>query len=258
MNRETAVVKRRSCFSCILLHMEMKDPERFRIFSGSTLKMLAMILMLIDHTAHHIVVLTNPVSFSVLGVTITLYRLMRWVGRMSFPIFAFLLTEGFIHTHDRRKYGINLLVFALISEIPWNLEHSGTFLYPKQNVMFTLLLGYLGMCVTEKYKEDRKRQAILLLGLLALSFIIRADYGYRGFAFILLLYALRNNKVLQCVIGITLLPSTWVGGLAFIPVNMYNGQRGFVKKPVQKYLMYAVYPVHMLVLYYIKLKMGGF
>jgi hypothetical protein len=238
--------------------MEMKDLEKYRIFSGSTLKVLAMILMIIDHIGHHLVTSACPISFSVFGVTVTLYRLMRWVGRLSFPIFVFLLTEGFIHTHDRRKYGLNLLIFALISEIPWDLEHNGTLLYPKQNVMFTLLLGYLGMCVIEKYREDRMKQAAFLLGLLAMSFVIKADYGYRGFALILSMYVLRNNKALQWVIGIALLTSTWVGGMAFIPINMYNGQRGFIKKPYQKYLMYAVYPVHMLVLYFIKLKTVGF
>ena len=236
----------------------MKIMNKFCKLSGSTLKMIAMILMLIDHTALHALTPACPVSFSVFGMNVYLYELMRWAGRLSFPIFAFLLTEGYVHTHDRKKYGLNLFVFALISEIPWDLEHNGTLLYPKQNVMFTLLLGYLGMWAFERFREEKVKQAVCLLGLLVMSFLIQADYGYRGFALILLMYVLRNEKVLQCVIGIALLSSTWIGGLAFIPVNMYNGQRGFIKKPYQKYLMYAVYPVHMLLLYWFKVKTGVF
>ena len=232
--------------------------RKYQKLSGSALKMIAIILMLIDHTAGHVLTSSYPVSFTVFNTTVTLYRLMRWAGRLSFPIFAFLLTEGFIHTRDRRKYGRNLLIFALISEIPWNLEHTGTLLYAKQNVMFTLLLGFLGMCVIEAYKDDIPKQAVLLLLLLFVSFVLKADYGYRGFAFILLLYTLRNNKVLQCVIGTCLLSSTWIGGLAFIPINMYNGKRGFIKTPLLKYAVYALYPLHMLVIYYIRLKTTGF
>lgn len=232
--------------------------RKYQKLSGSALKMIAIILMLIDHTAGHVLTSSYPVSFTVFNTTVTLYRLMRWAGRLSFPIFAFLLTEGFIHTRDRRKYGRNLLIFALISEIPWNLEHTGTLLYAKQNVMFTLLLGFLGMCVIEAYKDDIPKQAGLLILLLFVSFVLKADYGYRGFAFILLLYALRNNKVLQCVIGTCLLSSTWIGGLAFIPINMYNGKRGFIKTPLLKYAVYALYPLHMLVIYYIRLKTTGF
>lgn len=71
------------------------------------------------------------------------------------------------------------------------------------------------------------------------------------------LYALRDYKVLQCFTGICILSGTWVGGLAFIPDSMYNGKRGFIKTPSAKYLMYAVYLVHMLIIYFIKLKTGA-
>ena len=231
---------------------------KYQKLSGSVLKMIAVILMIIDHTAGHILTSSYPLSFSVLGRTVTLYQLMRWAGRLSFPIFAFLITEGFIHTHDRRKYGRNLLVFALISEIPWNLEHSGTFFYNRQNVMFTLLLGFMGLYALEEFADQRTKQAAALLLLFGVSFILKADYGYRGFGLILSLYVLRKNRVLQCIIGICLLTSSWIGGLAFIPINLYNGKRGFIQSSFAKYLMYAIYPVHMLILYYIRLKTIGF
>lgn len=119
---------------------------------------------------------------------LSFYKIMRYIGRMAFPIFVFLLIEGFCHTHDKKKYGRNLLIFAILSEIPWNLIHSGTLLYPKQNVFFTLLLGYIGMCVIEKYPLKKIKQAVFLFGLLIASMLFQADYGVVGFGYILLIY----------------------------------------------------------------------
>jgi hypothetical protein len=79
-----------------------------------------------------------------------------------------------------------------------------------------------------------------------------ADFGYKGFGFIILLYALRHTKVVQAILGCCLLPSDWLGGLAFIPINMYNGKRGFIQGKWGKYFFYAFYPVHLFILYLIK------
>ena len=167
--------------------------------------------------------------------------MMRLVGRLAFPIFAFLIVEGFLRTRSRVRYGRNLLIFALLSELPWNLIHSGTWHYPSQNVFFTLLLGYLGLCALEYFKDDSRRLLASLLGLLVASVLMRADYGCSGYGFILLLYVLREKRILQAIIGSCVLGSRWIAGLAFIPINMYNGERGFVKGPVAKYLFYLLY-----------------
>ena len=163
-----------------------------------------------------------------------------------------------MHTHNRRKYGWNLFLFAMISEIAWNLEHTGTFFYAKQNVMFTLLFGYLGLCSIEAFKEDSFRQFIALLFLLIVSAVFKADYGLVGFGFILMMYALRDQKIIRAVIGSTILSRGWVAGLAFIPISMYSGQRGFAQKPVFKYSFYAFYPLHLLVIYCIKICTIGY
>ncbi len=229
--------------------------DRWKFLSGSWLKMLAVFTMLIDHLAHFLWS-GNPafqiVLFSLRSRVVTVWVLLRMIGRMAFPLFAFLLVEGFQHTHDRKKYGLNLFIFALISEIPWNLVHSGALLYPKQNVMFTLLLGYLGLCAVEYLREDRLRMALSVLGLFAVAFFARADYGYLGYAFILLVYALRDYPVIRAVTGCAALPSHLIGGMAFIPIAFYNGERGFIKGPVGKYLFYAFYPLHLLVIWLIK------
>ena len=141
-------------------------PEKFRVLSGSALKVLAMVIMLIDHTAAFLLVKSAAATRTlfVLGDTdISIYRIMRDVGRAAFPIFCFLLVEGFVHTHNRFKYGRNLLIFACISEIPWDLVHKGTFFdMSTQNVFFTLFLGYLAFCAVDYYKDNQLMQLICM------------------------------------------------------------------------------------------------
>lgn len=227
----------------------------FFFISGSTLKLLAVTAMLVDHIGHYIA-RDNELFMQVLCTIgsrdITPYFLMRAFGRMAFPLFAFLLVEGFVHTHDRVRYGRNLLLFALISEIPWNLLHANTWHHPSQNVFFTLLLGYLALCSLSYWHAQPKRRALFMLLLLALSILLRADYGCRGFAFIIMLYALRDSLLLKSVIGCGFLPGTWMSGMAFIPIAMYNGERGFIRGSFGKYLFYAFYPAHLMIIYLLR------
>ena len=222
------------------------------------MKLIAVVCMLIDHLAAFYL-FKLPVMHTELFMlghhAVTPLLMMRLVGRLAFPIFAFLIVEGFLHTRSRVRYGRNLLIFALLSELPWNLIHSGTWHYPSQNVFFTLLLGYLGLCALEYFKDDSRRLLASLLGLLVASVLMRADYGCSGYGFILLLYVLRENRILQAIIGSCVLGSRWIAGLAFIPINMYNGERGFVKGPVAKYLFYLFYPLHLLVIYLLRVYM---
>lgn len=229
--------------------------KRFQILDGSMLKVIAVVTMLIDHTAHILMQDSNIILFSVAGHTLTLYTLMRTVGRISFPIYAFLIVEGYLHTRDVRQYALNLLLFAIISEIPWNLEHTGTFMYSSQNVFFTLFLGLLGIWVTDRLRDEPVKQFCLLLVFLIASNVLNADYGCRGFAFILMMYLLRSEKIPQAILGSCMLASTWKAGFAFIPINMYNGRRGFIDNDFLKFTFYAIYPLHMLVLYWLRYRM---
>lgn len=231
-------------------------PTKYRVLSGSWLKVIAVITMLIDHVASVLLRNHQVFLFSLFGRAITLYEIMRTIGRIAFPLFAFLLVEGFIHTSNRKKYGANLLAFAFISEIPWNLEHTGKLFYSSQNVFFTLFFGFIGLCILENCKG--KKQVGYILITLAPTLIFRADYGCIGFGFILMLYLLRENRLLQTVIGCCSLSTTWKSGLAFIPINLYNGKRGFIKGKFMKYAFYAIYPVHMMILYLIKFGLGGY
>ena len=222
--------------------------------------MIAMISMLIDHTAAFLLIkadFMNEPLFPALSEKLTLYKIFRILGRFAFPIFCFLVTEGFIHTHDRKKYGINLLVFALISEIPWNLVHSGRLLYTSQNVFFTLLLGFAALWAYDLFKEDMPKLGAVFLFLFVSSLLLRSDYGSKGMAFILILYIMRENKILQAFIGSCVLSSAALVMASFVPINMYNGERGFIKGKAAKYAFYAFYPLHLLVLYLIRRAVYG-
>lgn len=225
-----------------------------KTLSGSALKMIAMLTMLVDHAANYILRyqedFTEPL-YTFHDKAISWYFLLRCVGRLAFPIFAFLLVEGFIHTRNRRRYGRDLLILALVSEIPWALTHQGFHLMG-HNVMFTLFAGFLGLCFIEKYRNSHRQLAWRLLGLVALLILFRPDYQAAGFAFIILLYTLRHHRLLQAVVGSFMLPMEWLAGLAFIPINMYNGKRGFIKGKKAKYLFYTFYPAHLLVIYILK------
>ncbi len=229
--------------------------NKFRILSGSLLKTIALVAMIIDHIAAVFFRDSNIILLNIANHKLSLYARMRLIGRIAFPVYSFLLVEGFIHTRDRKKYGYRLFIFALISEIPWNLMHNNSLFYNKQNVFFTLLLGYLGLCRIEKLEQTEykdRNSVYLLLLLLLCSFIANADYGCTGFAFILFLYICRFNRLLQAVIGSCILPSKWKAGLAFIPIALYNGKRGYINNRAKELLFYAVYPVHLLLLWLIK------
>ena len=230
-------------------------PGRYKILSGSTLKVIALVSMTCDHLAAYLwngtEALRRPL-LSAIGFQVTGCDLMRGFGRIAFPLFAFLLTEGFRHTRDRLRYGCGLLAFAFLSEIPWNLAASGSPVYPVQNIFFTLTLGYAGICALEYLKDDRPMLLLTLAGLLALSIVSGADYGPAGFGFIILMHVLRSAPVPRALIGSTMLPRTWQAGLAFIPIAMYDGRRGFIKGRALKYAFYLYYPAHLLAIYYLK------
>ena len=227
-------------------------PEKCKVLSGSMLKTIALVCMIIDHMAYFFAEKFSMPVFTAGASKITAYRLMRWVGRISFPIYCFLLVEGFLHTRDRKRYALRLLVFALISEIPWNLAHTLKLTYGGQNVFFTLFLGCLAMICIEQFSQDRLKQLISLIALLVVSLVLKADYGITGLCFIIMIYALREHRVLQAAVGCGMLSSTWIAGLAFIPINLYNGERGFIKGRALQYCYYAIYPLHMLLFYFIR------
>ncbi len=175
---------------------------------------------------------------------------LRYVGRISFPIFCFLLVEGFVHTRDVRKYMIRLGGFALVSEVPYDLAFYGKVVeLDHQNVFFTLLLG-VALMELLKYSKELPLKAVEILLVMASADLLRTDYSFKGILLIALFYLLRENLWIKTVCG-ALWNFLWngsiqgYGALAMIPIALYNGERG----KSMKYFFYMFYPAHLLVLF---------
>ena len=213
--------------------------------SGTALKWIAVISMLIDHTAevlmNHNAALTEPIWAQI-------YVLMRGIGRIAFPIYAFLLVEGFLHTRDVKKYLTRMFLFAMVSEIPFDLAVFHTpFYWGYQNVFFTLFLGLLALAGI-RWGTGLWKQALALIMCVGAAQLINCDYGAFGVFFIVLLYMTRYDKKTQTVLGALSLVWELPGILAFIPIRLYNGTRG---RCGNKYFFYAFYPAHLLILWMI-------
>ena len=209
-----------------------------RELSGSWLKMIAMLSMTIDHMAYYYGI-ENPY----------LYELMRTIGRIAFPTFAFLLAEGFVHTKNRQKYMLSLFIFALLSEIPWFLlNHDGS-----HNVLFTLLAGVLGLYVLENCK-NRWLTMAFITSIACATIFADTDYSWKGFGLVLIFYMFRGRPELQTLFGIPLMYEYGITGIlmAFAVIWLYNGERGFVKRKAWKYAFYAFYPVHLMLIYFLR------
>ncbi len=221
--------------------------------SGSALKLVAVITMLIDHLAAYLCD-TFPEFFryrfaAVSGLDINVYWIMRTVGRTAFPLFCYLIVEGYLHTRSRLRYALALLIGALVSELPFDLLQPGKW-YQLQNVFFTLLLGMLGIWCLERFRDKKWLQAVAVIGLFVLSYFFCADYGVRGYSVIVLFYLLRREYLALGIVGSLLLGIRTVP--AYVLIAVYNGKRGFVKGNIAKYAFYAFYPVHLAILYLIR------
>lgn len=228
----------------------MAKKSRYGFLSSNALKLIAIISMLIDHT--------GVVFFGS-------HPLMRGIGRLAFPIFAFLIAEGARHTSSPVKYCLRLLAFAVISEVPYDLAFHGTMLeFTNQNVYFTLLLGLVS-CLILRFLQRRKLGVIALVTTLALGIgaaYLASDFGAMGVAVITLMYVFGDSAPSSRFAGLTLtgaltsisyvpltqfffIPPQLPAAFAGIPLTFYNGKRG---RKMNKYVFYLVYPLHLLVI----------
>lgn len=250
--------------------------------TGYHLKLIALITMLIDHIGAILIYRLLTASYSITGtvqqgenpVDMVLvwfsqnqnmmwevYDIMRLIGRIAFPIYCFLLVEGFLHTSNVKKYAVRLGVFALISEVPFDLAlHDTPFEWGYNNVFFTLLIGLLmcwGLSYVEKFYDSWKGKWILigadalifLAAALIAEYVVSSDYGMAGIAAIFILYVFRQNRnfaFAMSVIALTFMSSSTeiVAMLGMIPLMRYDGSRG----KSMKYVFYVFYPAHLLVL----------
>lgn len=308
-------------YHCIMERDVMEKETRIPRFSisGSVLKIVAVTTMLIDHLGAGLLLPllslppTAPLSTSDHGIsflfhryllTYEFYSLLRIIGRCAFPIFCFLIVEGLLHTSNKGKYLLRLLLFSFLSEIPFNLALFGRLQDANhQNVFFTLTIGLAviwGMdeilCpgipfrFREKdprfheknrlfHKKDRRflqkkrglpsellsvllYAACLLLVLLGagLANLLHTDYGAVGVLLIVLFYCFRKHRILAAFLGWSLLSATLYlesySFPAFLLSLFYNGKRGFLRGRA-KYLFYFFYPLHLLLIYAVRLLLAG-
>lgn len=231
--------------------------------SVAALHILAMAFMLMDH------------------LWATLLPAQEWltcVGRIAFPIFAFMAVEGYFHTHNLKKYLLRMLIFAVISEVPFDLMYGGTWFYPvHQNVIWTLMMGLVGIHLMETVRKKKSTFVYILVSAIVvilgglLGTLSMVDYYGMGVLTVFIFYFFRGRKW-WCLLG-QMLALYWVnvellGGLmypirlfgmefelcqqglallALLPIWLYRGRQGYHSKSFQ-YFCYAFYPIHMLVI----------
>lgn len=257
-----------------------KDYSRVSGISGSTLKIIAMITMFIDHfAAAYLERVLNAEGIRVYlddGADMPglawVYLLMRLIGRIAFPIFVFLLVEGFLHTRNWWKYLGRLCVFALISEIPFdmafNLTDAQVFCgqlleFSSQNVFFTLMIGLFAIILLHliRIKSEKKLSELLLsvaviAAGMALAVLLRTDYSWAGVLAIVIMWRFWNKRMCSAGVVCLMLTATnfleITAFLALLPIAKYNGTRGMK----QKYVFYVFYPLHLLLLWGLCIFMG--
>lgn len=233
----------------------------FKGLTGSTLKWIAIITMIIDHVAATILV-REILCHGWREEVYFVYEVMRTIGRVAFPIFCFLLVEGFTYTKNIYRYIARMLLFVFVAELPFDLAFSATVAaWQHQSVILTLLIGLLTMLLCQKWEELWKGDEIIRwLGILlcvtigmALAYVLKTDYAHKGVLSIMAFYCFRKEKVLKLVAGaLTFCWEPWAL-LAFPLLWMYNGQRGMK----MKYFFYIFYPAHLLLLYLIAVILGN-
>lgn len=248
---------------------------------GSTLKWIAVIAMFINHFGDILlkgIIMNAPYSAftdAQFSVIFNSFNMFHVIGRLSMPIFCFLIVEGFLHTRNLKKYLIRLISFAIISEIPYDLAFGNSAVdFAQQNVFFTLSAGLFILIVIDKFKTYK---VVFIIAPIAASFIayfFKFDGSYYGISMMVLFYIFKDKTVdeitsdcskwhkiirlkalnclsifsLQMVImlifkeefGLNLVFSI----LALIPIYLYSGERG----TKLKYFFYLFYPLHLLVL----------
>lgn len=211
-----------------------------RGLSQEGLKIIACVTMLIDHMGA-VLFPANP--------------WLRVIGRISFPIFCFLLSQGIHYTHSKKKYFLRLALWMIPSELAYDYALRGSFTWAHQSVMVTLLLGALmGLCIEKAPKLFYK--LLLILPFAALAWLLRTDYSYRGIFTIALFLLTRDmpHKLPVQLIGLICVnclpnPNTIqiFAVLSAIPIALYSGKKISRSRALQ-WGFYAFYPLHLAVL----------
>ena len=228
--------------------------RRGRCLSSFLLRTIALMSMIVDHAG----LALFPRA-----------QILRCVGRLSFPLYCFLLVQGYSHTRDLRAYARRLLLLALLSEVPFDLLIFGRVASAvEQNVCFSLLLGLGAVYVADRFRDDPARMLPGLMMMFTASMAVRVSYGWLGIALCLCFYVFRGRNAAQ-VLGLTLIEVlyclslllsgvkvSWVlislcAMCSAVPIALYSGKPG-LRHPLLSTLFYAAYPLHILALLLIR------
>lgn len=231
--------------------------ERPKTFiTGAWLKWVAMITMFIDHFAAsglYFYVLAQVNYFNSPWLIAHIedgYYFLRFIGRIAFPIFCFLLVVGFTHTRSVKKYMTRLFLLAFISEVPFDLAFANAFWDNKyQNVFFTLGIGLLAVWILSQDRFTKHRYGyipgiIITIFFAAFAEIFSSDYGAWGVSLIVVFWLLYQRPLIQSSVGA--LMSIWEGGsvlISYLLIYLYNGQKGKANGKI----FYFFYPLHLII-----------
>ncbi len=215
------------------------------VLSSSTLHIIAMISMLIDHVG---------------AVVYPNIEWMRIAGRLAFPIYCFMLAEGFRHTSSAPRYLQRLLIFGLISEIPFDMAFYHVPYWRHQNVYWNLAFSLVTLMLLKRLEKPGfwykfGQFMAVMAGFLAATFTFSDYYGF-GVLLVVAFYNFPGRNIrekatqllLMVLINAVLLGGSQAFAIAsIIFIWLYNGERGITAKPF-KYFCYAFYPLHLLIL----------
>lgn len=222
--------------------------------SSFMLRLLALLCMAVDHAG--LALFPNIGAF-------------RCVGRVAFPIYCFLLTQGFLHTRDLRAYARRLTLFAILSEIPFDLLIFGRIVCGvEQNALFSLLLGLLALYGAHTLKHQPLPITVYAFILCLIAMITRVSFGWLSIALCLCFYYFRDSKPRMALCAGLILSlytlSLRLSGVALswvlvslcalfsLPVILlYNKKRG-PRAPLLTFLFYSAYPLHIAALVLIR------
>lgn len=223
--------------------------KKIQVLNGAQLKYIAFISMLIDHINKGIILPYLEVG-STLSKISTVFDVL---GRIAFPLFSFFVVEGFFRTHSRKKYLLNLLLFAVISEVPYDMFSSKVFLeFRLNNVLFSLALSLIFIWVLDEFRnkfEDKigKWWLIsipLLIVMYFASTFVSGDYDFHAILTAFFFYIFYNRPITSAVLAyLSIIKEVW-SILGFGLTIMYNGEKG----KQNKLFNYLFYPVHLFIL----------
>ena len=228
--------------------------------SSAALKYAASAIMLVDHIG--MILLKNVILAAGAAPEwlITVYALMRAVGRAAFPLYAFLLAEGAKHTGDRRKYLLRLMGFGILSEPIHDITLFGRWFYTtEQNVLFTMAAGLMAIMLWDACRRNAAsdghdvRSAVI--GALGVSCIaagaefLNLSYGACGVAAIFFAYVLSQNRFSKnFAMSAILMPISALEAFTVIAWPLMSGYSGERGKHINKYAFYIFYPAHLILI----------